>query len=97
MAEWRENAARGERVTKFLQSDVWLKDIEPYLLDEQNKTIDGRRWSPALKMPIDQFGQFVAYLSGTEESLGRIAVKLSEWVSVGKGAETSLKMLEAKK
>ena len=91
-----DDVSRGTRVKNFLRSEVWLKDIEPWLEEEQGKAKNGKHWSPSSRMTLEQFGLSSAYLSGADDQLQRIAIHLSDLEKMGEEAEKALARMPEK-
>ena len=95
--ELAEAAKRGRRTEEFLKSDFWLLDLEPHLAKEQAAAVQGRHWSPASKKSLDEAGLLLAYLSGVDDSLGRIEVNIRDMITRGEEASQELARMEKQK
>ena len=75
--------ARAERVRRFLDSDLWLKDISPALGYEQAVADVKRSYNPLAAQGVDEPEQFRAYYAGVFDSIENIPKILRQIIEKG--------------
>ena len=88
----REDVARAGRALAFVEGPFWTKDVEPFLVEQQRLAKEAQHYSPGMSMPtLDQLGLKVAYFSGADDAIARIAARIDDFIRQGQEARQTLK------
>lgn len=90
-AELYRSALRGKRAKDLTQTDIWIREIVPFVQSEERDILDVKSFRPGRDVPsIERIALMDAYFSGKRDGLMLLLDKIETWIELGKSASVKI-------